>query len=53
MNHLFDHWSEISSRVSGAPRLLVMLDFDGTLSPIVKHPDLATLPLKPAPDSSS
>ena len=44
MNHLFDHWPDISSRVSEAPRLLVMLDFDGTLSPIVKHPDLATLP---------
>ena len=44
MKHLFDHWSEISSRLSEAPRLLVMLDFDGTLSPIVKHPDLATLP---------
>ena len=44
MKHLFDHWSEISSRLSEAPRLLVMLDFDGTLSPIVKHPDLAALP---------
>ena len=44
MNHLFDHWPEISSRVSEAPRLLLMLDFDGTLSPIVSHPDLATLP---------
>ena len=44
MNHLFDHWPDISSRVSEAPRLLVMLDFDGTLSPIVKHPDLAILP---------
>ena len=43
MNHLFDHWPEISSRVSEAPRLLLMLDFDGTLSPIVSHPDLATL----------
>ena len=44
MKHLFDHWPEISSRLSEAPRLLVMLDFDGTLSPIVSHPDLATLP---------
>ncbi len=44
MNHLFDHWPDISSRVSEATQLLVMLDFDGTLSPIVKHPDLSTLP---------
>ncbi len=44
MNHLFDHWPDISSRVSEAAQLLVMLDFDGTLSPIVKHPDFATLP---------
>ena len=44
MKYLFDHWPDISSRVSEAPRLLVMLDFDGTLSPIVSHTDLATLP---------
>ena len=34
----------MSDALAGAPRLLVLLDFDGTLSPIVRRPEDATLP---------
>ena len=40
-------WSaldEIAERVEGAERLYVAADFDGTLAPIVSHPDRAVIP---------
>lgn len=36
------HWPKISSRLQGR-RLAVFLDYDGTLTPIVPHPDQALL----------
>ena len=38
-----DRWDEIAARLRGR-RPALFLDYDGTLSPIVPHPDLATLP---------
>jgi trehalose 6-phosphate phosphatase len=41
---LFDHLSEVASSVREARRLLVFLDFDGTLAPIDEIPDEARMP---------
>ena len=38
-----ESWDEIAARLDGR-RPALFLDYDGTLSPIVQHPDLATLP---------
>ena len=43
MKHLFDHRREIEAAVDGK-RLLLMLDFDGTLAPIAPTPAEAELP---------
>lgn len=37
-------WSRLSDRVRRARQLLVLLDYDGTLVPIVESPSLAVLP---------
>ncbi len=37
-------WPEIAERCAAPPRLLVACDFDGTLTPLVSHPDKAELP---------
>jgi trehalose 6-phosphate phosphatase len=42
---LFDHLSGIAATVAAARHLLLFLDFDGTLSPIVEEPERAQLPL--------
>ena len=44
MQHLFEAWPQVVAALEAAPGLLVMLDFDGTLAPLVEHPDLALLP---------
>ena len=36
---LNEHWSDIEARIRAADRVLTASDFDGTLSPIVPHPD--------------
>ena len=46
MQHLFDEWPRVRAALHAAPRWLVMLDFDGTLAPIVEHASLAVLPVK-------
>ena len=38
---LRDHLVEILQRMSAAPRVCLLLDYDGTLAPIVATPDLA------------
>ncbi len=43
MKHLFDHRREIEAAVDGR-RLLLMLDFDGTLAPIAPTPAEAEIP---------
>src|ERR1700722_14747839 len=41
---LFDHLSNIESVLQASGRVLLFLDFDGTLSPIVEAPDQAVMP---------
>jgi trehalose 6-phosphate phosphatase len=40
---LFDHLSDIESLLRQHPRILVFLDFDGTLTPIVEFPNQAVM----------
>jgi len=44
MEHLFSAWQEISERIRAANQILLLTDFDGTLSPIVGRPGEAALP---------
>ena len=44
MTHLFERWASIQARIEGAERVLLMLDFDGTLAPIVAQPSAARVP---------
>ena len=41
MKYLFDHWGEIEKSLT--PNILLLLDYDGTLTPIVERPELAVL----------
>jgi trehalose-phosphatase len=40
---LLENFSEISERIDAAPHILLFADFDGTLTPIAEHPNLAHL----------
>ena len=44
MPHLLNVWPNLESRIAAAPRVLLLSDYDGTLSPIVSRPELAVLP---------
>lgn len=46
MKSLFFNLKYIFSEISKTGRIFLFLDYDGTLCPIVKRPDRATLPLK-------
>ena len=41
MIHLFAEWEAVQVRIREARQLCLLLDYDGTLTPIVSHPDLA------------
>ena len=43
MLHLFSVWQEFSKRLKAASRVLLLCDYDGTLTPIVDRPELADL----------
>jgi trehalose-phosphatase len=45
LEYLFSSWQKIASRIRLAQKILLLLDYDGTLSPIVERPDIATLPV--------
>ncbi|MFH0913703.1 MAG: trehalose-phosphatase [Chloroflexota bacterium] len=44
LEHLPSVWSQIAARLQGAKHILLLLDYDGTLTPIVERPELAHLP---------
>ena len=44
MAHLLNIWPSVSARLSGAGRVLLLFDYDGTLTPIVARPEDALLP---------
>lgn len=43
MEYLFSAWPEIVPRLEAAGHILLLIDYDGTLSPIVERPELANL----------
>ena len=43
MEHLFQSWESFSSDVRAASHVLLLSDYDGTLTPIVSRPDKAIL----------
>lgn len=44
MKHLFQAWEPFASDIRAAAHLLLLSDYDGTLTPIVSRPDKAILP---------
>jgi trehalose 6-phosphate phosphatase len=43
MKHLFDVWSNVAHRLKSADHILLLTDYDGTLTPIVDKPESAVL----------
>jgi trehalose 6-phosphate phosphatase len=43
MQYLFDEWAGIARRLKAANHILLLIDYDGTLTPIVDRPELAVL----------
>ena len=43
MPHLLNVWPSVSRRLASASRVLLLFDYDGTLTPIVARPEIATL----------
>jgi len=41
--HLFESWPQVERRLRGAKRWLLLLDFDGTLVPLIDNPDGVSL----------
>jgi trehalose 6-phosphate phosphatase len=44
MQYLFDVWDKVAHRLKAANHVLLLSDFDGTLTPIEDRPELAVLP---------
>jgi trehalose 6-phosphate phosphatase len=44
VKHLFDDWENIQARLRQAQTLVLFLDYDGTLTPIVSRPEKALCP---------
>jgi trehalose 6-phosphate phosphatase len=44
MPHLLNVWPRVSRQIAEADHVLLLFDYDGTLSPIAQRPDLAVLP---------
>jgi len=44
MPHLFTAWGEVEARIRAARKVFLLLDYDGTLTPIVARPELALCP---------
>ncbi len=44
MEHLLSVWPQIAGQLDAARRIFLFFDYDGTLTPIVKRPELAAFP---------
>jgi trehalose 6-phosphate phosphatase len=44
LEHLFSVLTKVMGQIDGARRILLLSDFDGTLTPIVDRPELAAMP---------
>src|SRR5512143_2929075 len=44
MKHLFEAWNEVETQIRQAGLLFLLLDYDGTLTPIVARPEKAACP---------
>jgi trehalose-phosphatase len=44
LEHLLSAWSKVAQQLRSASHVLLLLDYDGTLTPIVPRPELADLP---------
>jgi len=44
LEHLLSVWPKIAKQLRDARRILLLTDYDGTLTPIVERPELANLP---------
>jgi trehalose-phosphatase len=44
VTHLLEHWATVAASLRQAEHVLLMLDFDGTLAPIVPRPSDACIP---------
>jgi trehalose-phosphatase len=44
MKHLFEAWNEVEPRIRQTDLLFLLLDYDGTLTPIVARPEQAACP---------
>jgi trehalose-phosphatase len=43
VRHLLSCWGSVSARIKQAKHILLLIDYDGTLTPIVERPELANL----------
>ncbi len=43
MPHLLNVWPSVSRQLASSPRVLLLFDYDGTLTPIVARPEIAVL----------
>jgi len=43
LEHLFSAWQEVFTKLKSAEHIILLSDFDGTLTPIVARPELAKL----------
>ncbi|MBU1061114.1 MAG: trehalose-phosphatase, partial [Candidatus Omnitrophica bacterium] len=44
MKHLFSDWDKLRSKIDNSPRVFLLFDYDGTLSPIAPSPSEAKFP---------
>jgi trehalose 6-phosphate phosphatase len=44
MEYLFDAWTSIIANIKSSKRVVLLFDYDGTLTPIVERPEAAYLP---------
>jgi trehalose-phosphatase len=43
MADLLEHWEDFAPRMRGVPRVCVLTDFDGTLTPLIDRPEMSEL----------